>query len=91
MRAAILYEVGKPLAVETVELEGPRPGEVEVRIAATGVCHSDLHYIKGDLTMPLPVDPEVITRGQAFREGQRGLGAEEDRLAYQAARGIADR
>jgi S-(hydroxymethyl)glutathione dehydrogenase/alcohol dehydrogenase len=55
VRAAILYEVGKPLAVETVELEGPRPGEVEVRIAATGVCHSDLHYIKGDLTFPLPV------------------------------------
>ena len=55
MRAAILYEVGKPLAVEEVELETPRPGEVAVRIAATGVCHSDLHYIKGDLLFPLPV------------------------------------
>ena len=55
MRAAVLYEVGKPLAVETVELEPPRRGEVAVRIAATGVCHSDLHYIKGDLTMALPV------------------------------------
>ncbi len=55
MRAAILYEVGKPLAVEPVELQEPRPGEVAVRIAATGVCHSDLHYIKGDLGYPLPV------------------------------------
>jgi S-(hydroxymethyl)glutathione dehydrogenase / alcohol dehydrogenase len=55
MRAAVLYEVGKPLAVETVDLEAPRRGEVAVRIVATGVCHSDLHYIKGDLTMPLPV------------------------------------
>ncbi len=55
MRAAVFYEVGKPLAVEDVELAPPRGGEVLVRIAATGVCHSDLHYIKGDLTMPLPV------------------------------------
>jgi NDMA-dependent alcohol dehydrogenase len=55
MRAAVLYEVGKPLVVEEVELAGPRAGEVRVRITATGVCHSDLHYIKGDLKMPLPV------------------------------------
>jgi len=55
MRAAVFYEVGKPLVVENVELGSPRAGEVLVRIAATGVCHSDLHYIKGDLTMPLPV------------------------------------
>lgn len=55
MRAAVLYEVGRPLVVEDVELLPPREGEVLVRIAATGVCHSDLHYIKGDLVMPLPV------------------------------------
>ena len=55
MRAAVFYEVGKPLVVEDVDLEPPRPGEVLVRIVATGVCHSDLHYIKGDLTMPMPV------------------------------------
>jgi S-(hydroxymethyl)glutathione dehydrogenase / alcohol dehydrogenase len=55
MRAAVFYEVGKPLVVEDVEIDPPRQGEVLVRIAATGVCHSDLHYIKGDLTMPLPV------------------------------------
>jgi S-(hydroxymethyl)glutathione dehydrogenase / alcohol dehydrogenase len=55
MRAAVLYEVGKPLAVEDVVIDPPRRGEVLVRIAATGVCHSDLHYIKGDLVMPLPV------------------------------------
>ena len=55
MRAAVFYEVGQPLAVEAVELEPPRSGEVSVRIAATGVCHSDLHYIKGELTTPMPV------------------------------------
>jgi S-(hydroxymethyl)glutathione dehydrogenase / alcohol dehydrogenase len=55
VRAAVLYEVGRPLEVQDVELDGPRQGEVLVRIAATGVCHSDLHYIKGDLIMPLPL------------------------------------
>ncbi len=55
MRAAVLYEPGKPLVVEEVDLESPRQGEVLVKIVATGVCHSDLHYIKGDLVMPLPV------------------------------------
>lgn len=55
MRAAVLYDVGQPLTVEEVELDPPRQGEVLVRIAATGVCHSDLHYITGDLVMPLPV------------------------------------
>ena len=55
MRAAVLYEAGTPLVVEDVELGAPRVGEVLVRIAATGVCHSDLHYIKGDLSGPLPI------------------------------------
>ncbi len=55
MRAAVLYEPGKPLVVEEVDLEAPRQGEVLVKISATGVCHSDLHYIKGDLQCPLPV------------------------------------
>ncbi len=55
MRAAILHEVGKPLAVEAVDIDAPQPHEVALRIAATGVCHSDLHYIKGDLPFPLPV------------------------------------
>src|SRR6201992_2795193 len=40
-RAAIAYEPGKPLVIETVDLEGPRAGEVLVEIAATGVCHTD--------------------------------------------------
>ena len=40
-RAAIAYEVGKPLVVEEVELEGPKTGEVLVEIKATGVCHTD--------------------------------------------------
>jgi S-(hydroxymethyl)glutathione dehydrogenase/alcohol dehydrogenase len=41
VRAAIAFEAGKPLAVETVKLDGPRAGEVLVEIKATGVCHTD--------------------------------------------------
>jgi S-(hydroxymethyl)glutathione dehydrogenase / alcohol dehydrogenase len=41
VRAAIAYEPGKPLVVETVQLEGPKSGEVLVEIKATGICHTD--------------------------------------------------
>ena len=47
MRAAVLHEIGAPLVVEEVEIEGPRAGEVAVRLVASGVCHSDLHTIDG--------------------------------------------
>ncbi|MBX3161349.1 MAG: S-(hydroxymethyl)glutathione dehydrogenase/class III alcohol dehydrogenase [Deltaproteobacteria bacterium] len=40
-RAAIAFEVGKPLVIEEVDLEGPKAGEVLVELAATGVCHTD--------------------------------------------------
>ena len=55
MRAAVLYEVGAPLAIEELTLLPPKEGEVRVRFAASGVCHSDLHYIKGDRPYPKPV------------------------------------
>jgi Zn-dependent alcohol dehydrogenase len=55
MRAAVLHEVGAPLALEELELEPPRRHEVQVRVEAAGVCHSDHHYMTGDLRCPLPV------------------------------------
>ncbi|MBM11200.1 MAG: alcohol dehydrogenase [Chloroflexi bacterium] len=55
MKAAVLYEAFQPLAVEELELEGPREHEVLVKMTASGVCHSDLHYMKGDREHPLPV------------------------------------
>ncbi len=54
MKAAILYGAKTPLKVEDVDLEAPRRGEVLVRVAAAGVCHSDYHIMTGDLTTPLP-------------------------------------
>lgn len=55
MRAAVLRAVGEPLAIEDVQLDGPGAGEVLVRIEAAGVCHSDLHYMTGDLPAKLPI------------------------------------
>ena len=54
MRAAVLREVDQPFAVEDVELAAPGAGEVEVRISAAGVCHSDWNVVSGATTNPLP-------------------------------------
>ena len=55
MKAALLYEPKTPLVVEEVELDEPGPGEVMVKIMASGVCHSDWHVVKGDFPhIPVP-------------------------------------
>jgi S-(hydroxymethyl)glutathione dehydrogenase / alcohol dehydrogenase len=54
MKAAVLYETKKPLVVEDVDLAAPRHGEVLVKIGAAGVCHSDYHFMNGDLPIGLP-------------------------------------
>ena len=41
VKAAVAFEAGKPLEIETVQLEGPKAGEVLVEIKATGICHTD--------------------------------------------------
>jgi len=54
-RAAVLWEPGKPLSIEELDLVPPRDGEVLVRYVASGVCHSDLHHIQGKVPWPTPV------------------------------------
>ena len=54
MKAAVLRGVGKPLTIEEVQIANPRSHEVLVRTAAVGVCHSDLHYIEGLYSAPMP-------------------------------------
>ncbi|MFZ1027065.1 MAG: S-(hydroxymethyl)glutathione dehydrogenase/class III alcohol dehydrogenase [Limnoraphis robusta] len=53
VKAAIAWEAGKPLSLETVQLEGPKAGEVLVEIKATGVCHTDAYTLSG-------ADPEGL-------------------------------
>lgn len=57
IKAAVLWEQGKPLVIESAELAPPGPGEVLVEIKAAGVCHSDLHAINGDWPMKVPLVP----------------------------------
>ncbi|MCC6007977.1 MAG: Zn-dependent alcohol dehydrogenase [Rhodobacteraceae bacterium] len=54
IRAAICREFGAPLSVETVRLRPPGPGEVEVRLQACAICHSDIAYARGAWGGPLP-------------------------------------
>lgn len=54
MKAAICYELGKPLVIEDVTLSEPGKGDVKIRLAATAVCHSDIHDIKGEMPGPTP-------------------------------------
>jgi S-(hydroxymethyl)glutathione dehydrogenase/alcohol dehydrogenase len=55
IRAAVLREFGEPLVVQELELDPPKAGEVLVRMAASGVCHSDLHVAQGVHPTSLPV------------------------------------
>jgi S-(hydroxymethyl)glutathione dehydrogenase/alcohol dehydrogenase len=47
VKAAVAFEAGKPLEVELIDLDGPREGEVLVKLAATGVCHTDAYTLSG--------------------------------------------
>jgi S-(hydroxymethyl)glutathione dehydrogenase/alcohol dehydrogenase len=47
VRAAIAFEAGKPLVVDTVQLDGPKAGEVLVELKATGICHTDKYTLSG--------------------------------------------
>jgi S-(hydroxymethyl)glutathione dehydrogenase/alcohol dehydrogenase len=62
IKAAIAWEAGKPLSIETVQLEGPKEGEVLVEIKATGVCHTDAYTLSGK-------DPEGLFPSILGHEG----------------------
>jgi alcohol dehydrogenase len=55
MGASLPYEKSRPLTIEQLDLATPGPGEVLVRIAAAGLCHSDLSVINGDRPRPMPM------------------------------------
>lgn len=57
-RAAVAWEAGKPLTIEQVDLDGPKAGEVMVKLVATGVCHTDAYTLSG--TDPEGVFPSIL-------------------------------
>ncbi|MFC3674097.1 alcohol dehydrogenase AdhP [Ferrovibrio xuzhouensis] len=65
MKAAVVRQFGKPLTIEQVPVPQPGPGEVLVKIVASGVCHTDLHAADGDW----PVKPKL-----PFIPGHEGAG-----------------
>lgn len=62
IKAAVAWEAGKPLSLETVQLEGPKEGEVLVEIKATGICHTDAYTLSG-------ADPEGLFPAILGHEG----------------------
>ncbi len=57
VRAAVAVQAGKPLEVMTVQLEGPRAGEVLIEVKATGICHTDDFTLSGaEWTIPSGMD-----------------------------------
>ena len=55
MKAAVLRAVKTPMTIEEVGVDNPAPDEVRVRVAASGLCHSDYHVVAGDLQSRFPV------------------------------------
>jgi S-(hydroxymethyl)glutathione dehydrogenase/alcohol dehydrogenase len=62
VKAAVAYQAGAPLTIETVDLEGPKAGEVLIEIKATGVCHTDAFTLSGN-------DPEGLFPAILGHEG----------------------
>jgi S-(hydroxymethyl)glutathione dehydrogenase/alcohol dehydrogenase len=54
MKAAVMRANKAPLELEDIQIDDPGPGEVLLKTSASGICHSDLHVIEGDLPMPPP-------------------------------------
>ncbi len=86
MRAAVLREAGKPMAIEHIPVPHPRANEVLVKVSACGMCHSDLHVLGGAISFPLPavvgheIAGEIVELGPmadraGFAVGDRVAGA----------------
>ena len=65
MRAAVVHEFGRPLTIDRLPIPTPGPGQVLIRMEASGVCHTDLHAADGDW----PVKPSP-----PFVPGHEGVG-----------------
>src|SRR5437879_8083221 len=75
MRALVLPRVNAPLAIEEIPIPGAKAGEVLIQVAACGVCHTDLHVIKGEVAFPTPavLGHEISGTVVALGPGARGV------------------
>jgi NDMA-dependent alcohol dehydrogenase len=88
-RAAILRNVGGPWLVESFELDPPRAGEVLVRMAAAGLCHSDTHILNGYVTAPAR-DGEPEGRSEATRRPPTIGGHEGSGVVLDVGAGVTE-
>ena len=78
-KAVLCRELNKPVVVETISVDAPKRGEVTVKIAACGVCHSDLSATNGTIARPPPLvlghegAGEVVEVGEGVAEGKNAL------------------
>jgi len=91
MTAAVLDGIGEPLRIRQVDVAAPGPGEVLVRVGATGICHSDLTAVEIGFGEPLPLIPghevagEVVELGagvQGLAEGDHVVVCEVSSCGY---------
>ncbi len=83
MKAAVLYEYGKPLVIEELTLDPPKRGEVLIRMAASGICHSDVNIAIGEAkadSLPIILGHEAAGIVEAVGEGVTQVKA-GDRVA----------
>ena len=101
MKAAVLRGVGEPLRLEEIPRPEPRVGEVLVKVRACGVCHTDLHVVKGEVGFPMPcvLGHEISGSIAALGPGVAGLAVGQPVVAsfimpcgtcYYCARGRDD-
>jgi len=69
-RAVICREIGKPVRVERITVDSPQRGEVMVKLAACGVCHSDLSATNGTIPLPLPLILGHEAAGEVIEVGE---------------------
>lgn len=76
-KAAVCREWNKPVSVETVTVESPRRGEVMIKVAACGVCHSDLSATNGTIPLPPPLVLGHEAAGHVVEVGEGVTGLQE--------------
>jgi NDMA-dependent alcohol dehydrogenase len=76
-KGAVLHEVNTQWQVEEINLADPQPGEVQVRLAASGLCHSDEHLLTGSTPVPLPALGGHEGAGVVTKVGPGVRGIEE--------------
>ena len=70
MKAAVFHAAHEQLTIEDIDHDEPRPDEVVVRTAASGVCHSDVHFYDGLYVMPTPAVLGHEILGRVVEVGQ---------------------